>query len=168
MNVGNIVAIAAIVIAPLVGYITATRKLSGKITTSDASELWAESAALRQDYRSENERLRIQVGVLEAQLETLQKESRESIISHAVLVHAILANAQGKERDSPGLRFIGGGDGYLYAFDKKNGKEIWRGKTPYDNAAVPMTYRTRSGRQFIVVATGTGADNALVAFALGK
>ena len=31
-----------------------------------------------------------------------------------------------------------------------------------------MTYRTRSGRQFIVMATGTGADNALVAFALGE
>jgi quinoprotein glucose dehydrogenase len=65
-----------------------------------------------------------------------------------------------------GLVFIGGGDGYLYAFDKRNGKEIWRGKVPYDNAAVPMTYRTRSGKQFVVVATGTGADNALVAFAL--
>ena len=65
-----------------------------------------------------------------------------------------------------GLVFIGGGDGYLYAFDKKTGKEIWRGKVPYENAAVPMTYRTRSGRQFIAVATGTGANNALVAFAL--
>jgi hypothetical protein len=31
-----------------------------------------------------------------------------------------------------------------------------------------MTYRTRSGRQFVAVATGTGADNALVAFALGQ
>ena len=30
-----------------------------------------------------------------------------------------------------------------------------------------MTYRTRSGRQFIVVATGTGADNRLQAFAVG-
>jgi hypothetical protein len=29
-----------------------------------------------------------------------------------------------------------------------------------------MTYRTRSGRQFVVIATGTGAENALVAFAL--
>jgi hypothetical protein len=29
-----------------------------------------------------------------------------------------------------------------------------------------MTYRTRSGRQFVVMATGEGADNALVAFAL--
>ena len=66
-----------------------------------------------------------------------------------------------------GLVFIGGGDGYLYAFDQNTGKELWRGQVPYENAAVPMTYRTRSGRQFIVVATGTGADNALVAFALG-
>ena len=67
-----------------------------------------------------------------------------------------------------GLVFIGGGDGYLYAFDKKTGREVWRGKIPYESAGVPMTYRTGSGRQFIVVATGAGADNALVAFALGE
>jgi quinoprotein glucose dehydrogenase len=67
-----------------------------------------------------------------------------------------------------GLVFIGGGDGYLYAFDTKTGMELWRAKTPYPNAANPMTYRTRSGRQFIAVATGAGADNALVAFALGN
>ena len=30
----------------------------------------------------------------------------------------------------------------------------------------PMTYRTRAGRQFIVMATGAGADNALLAFSL--
>lgn len=66
-----------------------------------------------------------------------------------------------------GLVFIGGGDGYLYAFDAKTGKELWRGKIPFENAAVPMTYRARSGRQFVVIATGTSSDNALVAFALG-
>jgi quinoprotein glucose dehydrogenase len=63
-----------------------------------------------------------------------------------------------------GLVFIGGGDGYLYAFDKKSGKEAWRGEIPFQNTAIPMTYRTRSGKQYIVVATGTGANNALVAF----
>jgi quinoprotein glucose dehydrogenase len=66
-----------------------------------------------------------------------------------------------------GLVFIGGGDGYLYAFDKTSGSEVWRGKIPHDNAAVPMVYRTRTGRVFVVVATGTGSENALVAFALG-
>jgi hypothetical protein len=29
-----------------------------------------------------------------------------------------------------------------------------------------MTYRTKSGRQFVVMATGAGDQNALVAFAL--
>jgi quinoprotein glucose dehydrogenase len=65
-----------------------------------------------------------------------------------------------------GLLFIGGGDGYLYAFETRTGKEVWRAKVPYANTANPMTYRTRSGRQFIVVATGMGTDNALVGFAL--
>jgi len=65
-----------------------------------------------------------------------------------------------------GLVFIGGGDRYFYAFDTKTGKEVWRTKIPYTHTANPMTYRTRSGRQFIVVATGMGTDNALLAFAL--
>jgi glucose dehydrogenase len=65
-----------------------------------------------------------------------------------------------------GLVLSAAGDGYLYAFDKKTGKEIWRGKLPYPQGANPMTYRTKSGRQFIVLSTGTGADNALVAFSL--
>ena len=65
-----------------------------------------------------------------------------------------------------GLLFIGGGDRYLYAFDTKTGKEVWRTAIPYANTANPMTYRTRSGRQFIVVATGMGTDHALLAFAL--
>jgi glucose dehydrogenase len=65
-----------------------------------------------------------------------------------------------------GLIFVGGGDGYLYAFETKTGKEVWREKIPYGTSANPMTYRTTSGKQFIVMATGTGADNALVAFSV--
>jgi quinoprotein glucose dehydrogenase len=67
-----------------------------------------------------------------------------------------------------GLVFIGGGDGYFYAFDTKSGREMWRTKIPHVNTADPMTYRTRSGRQFIVMATGAGAENALLAFALSS
>jgi len=65
-----------------------------------------------------------------------------------------------------GLIFVGGGDGYLYAFDKNNGKELWRGKLPYINAENVMTYRTRSGRQFVLTSTGAEENAALVAFAL--
>ena len=65
-----------------------------------------------------------------------------------------------------GLVFIGGGDAALYAFDKDTGKEIWSGNLPRRTSGTPMTYRARSGRQFVVVTTGGGTDAALVAFAL--
>ena len=64
-----------------------------------------------------------------------------------------------------GLVFLGGGDPYLYAFDKATGAELWRGATPFPTNANPMAYRTESGRQFVVIATGRGRDAALVAFA---
>jgi len=57
---------------------------------------------------------------------------------------------------------------HLYAFDKATGNEVWRGATPFPTNANPMTYRARSGRQFVVIATGTGQDAALVAFAQPK
>lgn len=101
-------------------------------------------------------------------------EGSRAIRNHPLLKGVVLPDRLGSPNSrggamvtKSGLVFIGGGDGYLYAFDAKSGAEIWRGKVPYENAAVPMTYRTRSGRQFVVVATGTGADNALVAFTLG-
>jgi glucose dehydrogenase len=65
-----------------------------------------------------------------------------------------------------GLVFISGGDSYLYAFDKKTGKEIWRGAIPNATAGDPMTYRTKAGRQYIVIACGVSDENALVAFTL--
>jgi glucose dehydrogenase len=65
-----------------------------------------------------------------------------------------------------GLIFISGGDSYLYAFDKNTGKEVWRGAIPYATTGNPMTYRTRAGRQYIVIATGVADENALVAFTL--
>ena len=65
-----------------------------------------------------------------------------------------------------GLIFVGGGDGYFYAFDKTDGRELWRGKLPYTNAENIMTYRTRAGRQFVLASTGAGAAASLVAFTL--
>ena len=47
-----------------------------------------------------------------------------------------------------GLVFIGGGDSYIYAFDTKTGKEIWRGKVPYANNANLL-----NGNQVIEAAT---------------
>ena len=65
-----------------------------------------------------------------------------------------------------GLVFIGGGDPYLYAFDAATGREVSRVATEFRTSGNPVTYRTRSGRQFILMATGAGPDASLVAFAL--
>jgi quinoprotein glucose dehydrogenase len=67
-----------------------------------------------------------------------------------------------------GLVFVGGGERFLYAFDKATGRELSRVATPFPVSATPMTYKTRSGEQFVVVATGSGADAALVSFALRR
>ena len=49
---------------------------------------------------------------------------------------------------------------------KATGREVSRVPTGFRVSANPMTYKTRSGRQFVVVATGAGPDAALVGFAL--
>jgi quinoprotein glucose dehydrogenase len=66
-----------------------------------------------------------------------------------------------------GLVFVSGGDAVLYAFDAATGRELWRGELGRFGYAVPMTYRTRDGRQFVVIASGgNGEDGVLKAFSL--
>jgi quinoprotein glucose dehydrogenase len=65
-----------------------------------------------------------------------------------------------------GLFFVGGEDMSLHAIDKTNGKDLWQGPLGERSYGTPMTYRTPSGRQFVVIAVGQGADAALVAFSL--
>jgi len=77
-----------------------------------------------------------------------------------------VAGAPGAIVTKGGLLFVTGGGSTLYAIDKASGATVWEfdlGRRAY---AVPMTYRTRAGRQFVVIATGAGADAELVAFAL--
>ena len=65
-----------------------------------------------------------------------------------------------------GLIFIGGGDLAFHAIDKATGRELW--STPLrETTGTPMTYQARSGRQFVLIATGRRTEATLVAFALG-
>jgi quinoprotein glucose dehydrogenase len=65
-----------------------------------------------------------------------------------------------------GLVFAGGGDLALFAFDKRTGKEVWHAPLPRRTTGTPMTYRSAGGRQFVLIASGSGGDQELVAFAL--
>lgn len=70
MNTPILVAVLAIVAGPLVAYVTANRRLSGKIATSEAADLWAESSSIRDDYRA-------RISTLEARVETLEQKNTE-------------------------------------------------------------------------------------------
>jgi quinoprotein glucose dehydrogenase len=65
-----------------------------------------------------------------------------------------------------GLVFVGGGDEAFFAFDKRTGREVWHQPLPRRTSGTPMTYRSRNGRQFILITTGSGSDQELIAFAL--
>ncbi|HEY6218451.1 MAG TPA: PQQ-binding-like beta-propeller repeat protein, partial [Gemmatimonadaceae bacterium] len=65
-----------------------------------------------------------------------------------------------------GLLFSTGGGRVLYALDSRTGETLWEsdlGQIGYSN---PMTYRTAAGKQYVLIATGSGASAKLMAFAL--
>lgn len=74
------------------------------------------------------------------------------------------AGAPGTIVTRGGLLFVGGADSALHAIDKTSGRTVWKFDLPRRTSGTPMTYRARSGRQFVVIATGGGRDAALVAF----
>jgi quinoprotein glucose dehydrogenase len=77
-----------------------------------------------------------------------------------------IAGPQGGVVTKGGLFFVGGEDMSLHAIDKSNGKDLWKGALPARSYGTPMTYRTRAGRQVVVIAVGQGEGAALTAFAL--
>ncbi len=65
-----------------------------------------------------------------------------------------------------GLVFLTGGGRVLYAIDARTGEYRWEhdlGQVGYSN---PMTFRSRAGKQYIVIATGGGTTSRLMAFAI--
>jgi quinoprotein glucose dehydrogenase len=67
-----------------------------------------------------------------------------------------------------GLVFISASSPYLYAYDKATGELVWESELGGGGFGNPMTYRTGSGRQMLVIATSQsdGSEAKLVAFAL--
>ena len=55
----------------------------------------------------------------------------------------------------------------LFAVDKATGKQVGAVAIPSRTTAVPMTF-LHQGRQYIVFATGAGANTSLVALALPR
>ena len=77
-----------------------------------------------------------------------------------------VAGSPGPIVTAGGLLFVTGGGATLYAIDVDKGTTLWSGDLDQNAYAVPMTYRTRAGKQFVVIATGAANGAKLVAFAL--
>jgi hypothetical protein len=72
VNLAFVVAIVAAIAGPLGVYLVAVRRLSGKVSHSAASDLWAESAAIRKDYQLRISELNTVVLRLEATISELR------------------------------------------------------------------------------------------------
>jgi quinoprotein glucose dehydrogenase len=77
-----------------------------------------------------------------------------------------VAGAPGPIVTAGGLVFVTGGGATLYAIDSENGTTRWSADLGQNAYSVPMTYKTKAGKQFVVVATGAASGAKLVAFSL--
>lgn len=72
---------------------------------------------------------------------------------------------QGAIVTKSGLIFVGGGDMALHAVDVSNGEDLWTYAFKRRTSGTPMTF-SYQGKQYIVIATGSGSEATLVAFSL--
>ncbi|HEY1494813.1 MAG TPA: PQQ-binding-like beta-propeller repeat protein, partial [Candidatus Solibacter sp.] len=65
-----------------------------------------------------------------------------------------------------GIIFIGGGDFAFHVVNTTDGQDLWTYDLGRRTMGTPMTYRTTSGKQIVVIANGLGRESRLSAFAL--
>ncbi len=72
-------------VAPIGAYLLAARRMSGKIETSEASPLWEESRAMREDYRQRLDSASTRQRDLEARMAQLEHQNYELLVENAKL-----------------------------------------------------------------------------------
>jgi quinoprotein glucose dehydrogenase len=77
-----------------------------------------------------------------------------------------VAGSPGPIVTAGGLVLLSGGGSTLYAIDSQSGTTLWSTDLGQSAYSVPVTYRTSAGKQFVVIATGSGATAKLMAFTL--
>ena len=65
-----------------------------------------------------------------------------------------------------GIVFVGGGDTAFHAVDTANGEDLWTWPLGQRTTGTPMTFEGKDGRQYVLIASGAGAEATLTAFAL--
>lgn len=75
VNWAVVLPLLGIFVGPVLAYVLSARRLSGKITTSDATSLWTESGNLRREYKTEIGELRIIVTKLRDRVNDLEDKN---------------------------------------------------------------------------------------------
>jgi chromosome segregation ATPase len=68
-----LIPLIAAVVGPAIAYIVAVRRMSGRIDTSAATDLWKESQAIREDYRTQLAAAAGRTRDLEARVRSLEQ-----------------------------------------------------------------------------------------------
>ena len=80
---------AGVVVSGVVTYFIARRTTSGNISTSDAASLWAESNALRKEYRERAEQLEAQLQAVNDKLAKMTDELTKLRANSSVMIEKI-------------------------------------------------------------------------------
>jgi cell division protein FtsB len=83
------IAIVAALVGPLLAYVAAARRLSGRIGTSEAGDLWEESRSIRQDYQRRIEELNRVVGDCAKRIDSLEERNAALFRENENLKYAV-------------------------------------------------------------------------------
>lgn len=107
-------AIVALIVGPLFAYIGISRRLSGKIGTSEAADLWAESRSLREDAAQKLALSEGRINVLEVRVRELEKDNTrlseknfelvQKISVDEMDIKALRSRIEALERENANLR----------------------------------------------------------------
>lgn len=106
-NTVAIIATLAALIGPLLAFLATSKKMSGKIGTSDADKLWDEAERQREDYRQRIERSDKRVAALEMRvdsLEGLNRNLRQENFDHESTIQKLNDRVESLEKENTKLK----------------------------------------------------------------
>jgi hypothetical protein len=86
-----LVPLAIALVAPVGAYVLAARRLSGRIATTEAAQLWAESASIRDDYRTRLLQAEERALSVEIRMSALETKNNELTRENYQLIHRVEA-----------------------------------------------------------------------------
>lgn len=94
VNTPMVLAILGILAAPIIGYLAAARKMSGKIGTSEATDLWEAQKNIVEGYREDKNTAAERVSALETRVAALEKDNNALARENIELLRKALASEQ--------------------------------------------------------------------------